>query len=176
MLRLVLLLALLLSPPAMAEEVPSHGLIRNYTGLPMTLPLQVKTNPGRDVYIVMRNAETTEIAVTAYIEGGRFFRLMMPPGTYTMHAAIGAGWEGEEDLFGAATEFYTLPEALTFQAGTTRRTGASVDLRTRDQLVQDFALCSFSPLAALWYALPDDWREDLDPENRPRIIDLPCAA
>ena len=79
-----------------AWAAPEHGLIENRT-LPLTQPLQVKTDPGRDYHLVMRKAETTEIAVTAYIEGGRFFRLLMPPNTYTRHAAIGREWRGEED-------------------------------------------------------------------------------
>ncbi|WP_375260517.1 hypothetical protein [Palleronia sp.] len=144
MLRLVLCL-LLLGLPAWAA--PDHGLIENRTGLPLTLPLQVRTEPGRDVYLVMRDAATTEIAVIAYIEGGRFFQLLMPPGTYTMHTAIGREWRDAEELFGKDTEFHTLPEALTFRAGMTRKRGHLVDLTARDRLaeapVRDIALCQY---------------------------------
>ena len=144
MLRLLLCLLLFAAP---LHAAPDHGLIENRTGLPLTLPLQVKTDPGRDIYLVMRDAATTEIAVTAYIEGGRFFQLLMPPGTYTLHAAIGREWKGEDELFGAETEFYTLPEALGFRAGMTRKRGHLVDLTARDVLaespVRDIALCQY---------------------------------
>ncbi|SFG80924.1 hypothetical protein SAMN04488020_10470 [Palleronia marisminoris] len=144
MLRLALCL-LLFGLPAWAD--PGHGLIKNRTGLPLTLPLQVKTDPGRDVYLVMRDAATTEIAVTAYIEGGRFFRLLMPPGTYTLHAAMGREWLGEDDLFGPETEFYTLPEALGFRAGMTRKRGHLIDLTLADEMAEaatrDIALCQY---------------------------------
>lgn len=144
MIRLALMLLLLALP---ARAAPDHGLIENRTGLPLTLPLQVKTDPGRDAYLVMRDAETTEIAVTAYIEGGRFFRLLMPPGTYTLHAAFGREWQGREDLFGPETELYTLPEALTFRAGMRRKNGHLVDLTARDRMarveIRDLALCQY---------------------------------
>lgn len=142
MLRLVLCL-LLFGLPAWAA--PGHGLIENRTGLPLTLPLQVKTDAGRDVYLVMRDAKTTEIAVTAYIEGGRFFRLLMPPGTYTLHAAVGREWKGEDELFGTETEFHTLPQALGFRAGMTRKRGHLIDLRALGEMAEaptrGIALC-----------------------------------
>ena len=142
MLRLLLCLLFFAAP---LHAAPGHGLIENRTGLPLTLPLQVRTEPGRDVYLVMRDAATTEIAVTAYIEGGRFFQLLMPPGTYTLHAAIGRAWQGEDQLFGEGTEFYTLPEALSFRAGMTSKRGHLGDLTAPDVLAgtRDIALCQY---------------------------------
>lgn len=127
---------------------PDHGLIRNETGLPLTFPLQVRTTTGQSAYLVLRDAATDEIAVTAYVEGGRYFRLLMPPGAYTLHAALGRDWQGEEALFGAATRFYDHPEVLNFEvAGLNRRTGYLVDLRGLDEMAgvtaRPLALCQY---------------------------------
>ncbi|SPJ23605.1 hypothetical protein [Palleronia abyssalis] len=141
-LRLAVLFLLSLAQPVLAQ--PNHGLIENRTGLPLTLPLQIKTDSGLDVYLVLRTADSGQIAVTAYIEGGRFFRLLMPPGTYTLHAAMGEEWQGEDTLFGPDTEVVDLPEALTFSAGVARKKGHLIDLTAPDRMaraVSDIALC-----------------------------------
>ncbi len=131
-----------------ALAAPAHGLIRNETGLPLTFPLQVKTTSGWDAYLVLRDADTGGIAVTAYIEGGRFFRLLMPPGDYTFHAALGRGWEGEEDLFGPETRLYEHDDILSFEVeGLGRKTGYVLDLRGLDRMagvtVERLALCQY---------------------------------
>lgn len=143
---LALCLVPALAPGATAVGAPSHGLIENRTGLPLTLPLQIRTAPGRDAYLVLRNAGSGAVAVTAYVEGGRFFRLLMPPGSYTLHAALGREWQGPEALFGPATQIYDHPDALRFAVeGLGRKTGHLIDLRGLDRAAgiaaETLALC-----------------------------------
>ncbi len=127
---------------------PGHGLIENRTGLPLVFPLQIKTTIGRDAYLVLRDAGTGEIAVTAYVEGGRFFRLLMPPGTYRLTAALGRDWEDKETLFGDETRFFDYPEPLTFEVqGLARKSGYLIDLRGLDEMTaveaRPIALCQY---------------------------------
>ncbi|TRD20615.1 hypothetical protein [Palleronia caenipelagi] len=149
---LVALLLMILATAGMAEERPRHGLIENRTGLPLTLPLQVKTLPGRDYYLDLRTAETGQSAVLAYIHGGQFFRLLMPPGTYELHAATGSDWRGPEALFGPDTEFFDLPNPLTFRAGYATKNGHLIDLTKQGQLtavpVRPLTLCQY-PLSVM---------------------------
>ncbi len=135
------------------DQTPGQGLIENRTGLPLTLPLQVKMPQDRDAYIVLSDAETDETAVTAYAGAGRFFRLLVPPGTYVFRAALGTGWQGPEDLFGEATRIYRHPDPLTFRVrGLARKEGHLIDLSGIDDAdgveASALALCqSFGPMA-----------------------------
>ncbi len=144
MIRLALLLVW--AAGAAIAAAPGHGLIENRTGLPLVFPLQVETTSGRDAYLVLRDAGTGEIAVTAYVEGGRFFRLLMPPGTYILTAALGRGWKGRDELFGEETRLFELPQPLTFEVqGIGRKQGHIVDLRGLDEMagvtVRSLAFC-----------------------------------
>ncbi len=163
-----LLLACLLALPAVLSAAPDHGLIENRTGLPLVFPLQVRTTSGRDVYLVLRDAESGRIAVTAYVEGGRFFRLLMPPGTYRLTAALGRDWEGKDDLFGDETRIFELPEPLTFEVrGISRKQGHIVDLRGLDEMAgvttRPLALCRRLPTGL---APPPAVEEEEEPAPR----------
>lgn len=68
---------------AAAGEVV-HGLIRNTTGLPLVFPLQVHSAPGVDLLLSLEEAETGALALEAAIEGGRFFRVLAPPGQFAV--------------------------------------------------------------------------------------------
>jgi hypothetical protein len=60
-------------------------LIRNATGLPLVFPLQIRSVPGTDYHVVLRDAENGTIALEAALEGGRFFRVLAPPGQFNLH-------------------------------------------------------------------------------------------
>ncbi|KIN75189.1 hypothetical protein Z945_18 [Sulfitobacter noctilucae] len=120
--------------PVSAQEVPKarHGLMWHRTGLPAVFPLQVRTPVGSDFYLMLRDQKTREPALAAYIKGGRFFRVLVPPGTFDLRFAYGADWQGEAALFGPGdrTRFIDLPEALTFKLrNSTTKGGHIVDLR-----------------------------------------------
>lgn len=117
----VLLLALVMAPSPSAGTSagpnPSQpaGLMWNRTGLPAVFPLQVKTPPGQDYFLTLIDNDTGTPALAAYITGGAFFRVLVPPGTFRVTFATGDVWQGEEDLFGAATHVFELGKALTFE-------------------------------------------------------------
>ena len=93
------------------------GVMWNRTGLPAVFPLQVKSPIGRDYVLTLVDDETGVSALAAYINGGAFFRVLVPPGTFRVRFAAGTDWRGEEALFGpgALTETFELEAPLTFE-------------------------------------------------------------
>lgn len=109
------LLVLVLWPGLGLAQAPSHGLMWNRTGLPAVFPLQVKTLAGQDYAMTLVDAETGTPALAAFIEGGRFFKVLVPPGVYDLRFAAGTDWQNEADLFGPEdTSFFTLDVPLRF--------------------------------------------------------------
>lgn len=118
--RLVALILLLFTLPAMAEELPrpEAGLLWNDSGLPMTLPLQIVTEAGGpDRAILLSRDEGGAAEVAGYVHAGQFFRLLVPPGDWRIAIASGRDWQGRDALFGPKTEIIDLPEPLRFHAG-----------------------------------------------------------
>ncbi|NSY38513.1 hypothetical protein [Leisingera sp. ANG59] len=111
-----LLLAVFCGAAAVAAETsaehPRAGLMWNRTGLPAVFPLQVKTPEGADYYLVLSGRGGDALA--AYIQGGAFFKVLVPPGRYQLRFASGSDWQGEDKLFGPDTVVFELPEALDF--------------------------------------------------------------
>ena len=113
-----------------SAEVPRHGLMWNRTGLPAVFPLQVKTTTGQNYYVNLVDAHSGEPALAAFIEGGRFFKVLVPPGQFEVHFASGLNWENEKTLFGVGgTEVFRLEKPLTFAVvGTSVKAGHIIDL------------------------------------------------
>lgn len=109
---------------------PEHGLLWNRTGLPAVFPLQVKTVAGMDTLLTLQDAETGASALAAYIEGGRFFRVLVPPGTFILHFDQGKDWQSDAELFGSTeTRSFELSRPLTFRiVGSSVKQGHLVDL------------------------------------------------
>ncbi|WP_175392896.1 hypothetical protein [Leisingera sp. JC1] len=126
------LLALFWSVAAVAAgdgepERPPAGLMWNRSGLPAVFPLQVRTPEGDDYFLVLSGSKGDALA--AYIRGGKFFKVLVPPGRYALRFAGGAGWLGEARLFGPDTGFFELPEPLEFAVrGTGIKAGHMVTL------------------------------------------------
>jgi len=78
----------------------THGLLWNRTGLPLVFPLQVATADGVDLRLTLIDAETGAPALAAAIEGGRFFRVLTPPGAYLVHLGRPQGDAEGLALFG----------------------------------------------------------------------------
>ena len=93
------------------------GLIWNRTGLPAVFPLQVKTPAGQDYFLTLIDEKTGEDALAAYIIGGAFFKVLVPPGVFRLNFAVGDVWQGEDGLFGPgeSTRFFKLKNPLTFE-------------------------------------------------------------
>ena len=123
--NLTLLAVLLSAPPAAAGS--EHGLLWNRTGLPAVFPLQVQTLPGEDRSLLLTDAASGEAALAAFIEGGRFFRVLVPPGSYRVRLAAGDLWEENAE---PEARGFELPEPLTFEiTGAGRKAGYRIDLR-----------------------------------------------
>ncbi|RWR10182.1 hypothetical protein [Paenirhodobacter populi] len=136
---LLLILALFCAVPAAADPRP-EGLMWNRSGKPLTLPLQILSDPGEDLYVTLDAGQGPVLA--AYIRGGAPFRLLVPPGRFAVAIAAGRDWQGEAGLFGPATRHVALPGALDFGVvGVGRRSGHLVDLRGGTVAVRDFGLC-----------------------------------
>lgn len=146
---LALVLLSWLAPPGLAYTDKAHpvsgphttGLMWNRTGLPAVFPLQVKSQLGRDYFLTLINNETGEDALAAYIEGGSFFKVLVPPGEFRVSFAAGLVWRGEEELFGSGTltHVFELENPLTFEIRNPGiKAGHIVDLSpmSLDQLAQ----------------------------------------
>lgn len=77
----------------------AHGLLWRDSPRAAVFPLVVRTPPGRNFYLRVEEAGTGHVALAAGIEGGRFFRVLVPNGRYRLDFAYGTGWLGEEALF-----------------------------------------------------------------------------
>ncbi len=136
-----LLLSLLLAFPGGAAESP-EGLMWNRSGLPARLPLQVKTAAGADYVLHLRDVQTGRDVLAAYLRGGAFFRVLVPPGRFELHFASGTDWQGEAALFGPNTRRFVLDPHLVFGATATRKEGHLIDIRDMgDMTTRDFAIC-----------------------------------
>lgn len=165
----IILIFVLLAMTATAEQRPK-GLLWHRSGLAATLPLQVKTDPAADYLLHLRDAETGKTVLAAYIRGGEFFRVLVPPGLYELLFAYGTDWQGEEDLFGRDTRYILLKPPLSFGATLSRREGHMIDLRDLDQVaIEDFAICQHLSLDL------DSLRRRRPPDGPPqsRAEDLP---
>ncbi len=133
---------------AAQEPVPvQQGLMWNRTGLPAVFPLQVRSAFGMNYFLTLYDAETGAPALAAYFEGGRFFRVLVPPGRFRLRLAAGQVWQGEDALFGAGarTRFIDIPQPLTFAVtGFDRKSGHTLDLRR--VMGRDAMLVPIAPL------------------------------
>ncbi len=138
---LVLGLILLLSSFAEAAERPK-GLMWNRSGLAATLPLQIKTNSGTDVFLQLREITSGEPVLAAYVRGGEFFRVLVPPGRFDLLFVTGTKWQGETAQFGSSSNRIGLDPPLTFGATVSRKNGYLIDLRDLENIsVRDLAIC-----------------------------------
>lgn len=162
------LLALAVSAAALpAEERPETGLLWRQGDLPAIFPLQVKTLPGKDYFLLLVEVETGTNRLAAYLRGGEFFRVLVPPGRYALHIAYGSDWLGEAQLFGdgPAAGSMILRDPLSFEVkGLGRKSGHIVDLRGGTHASpalagrEDWALCQslrLDPESLLW--IPSAW-------------------
>jgi hypothetical protein len=115
-----------------SEQRPKPGLLWQTTGLPAVFPLVIKSRSGTDHYMTLHSPESGDAVLAAYVRGGEFFRVLVPPGTFVVRFARGQTWLGEEVLFGDATGWVFLEDTLTFEVrGHGTKAGHIIDL-TRD--------------------------------------------
>lgn len=151
-----------------AAPAAKHGLMWHRSGLPAVFPLQVKTLGPQDYYVTLTDVDSDKTVLAAYIEGGRFFRVLVPPGTFAVRFAYGNVWQGEEALFGpdGKTMFFDMPEALTFGVRNFNTKGGHlVDLRdiSPGEEARGLDLCQGMRLVRLEPSDTKGWRGS----NRP---------
>lgn len=165
-----------------------HGLLWRDSPLPAVFPLVVKTPEGRDFYLRLEKPETGEPVLAAGITGGKFFKVLVPPGDYRLNFVYGLAWHGEAAGFAPGPEagYVTLDDPLRFEVqGVGRKAGHIVTLIETDGSYtfarKDQAICTH---VTLTYRQPDppqpgpDGRilvgdeyiraEDFDPNALPR--------
>ncbi|MFD1796370.1 hypothetical protein FQV27_00590 [Paracoccus aurantiacus] len=121
---LFILLLIAVGHAAVADDArPPAGLLWKRSDLPATLPLQLKTPAGQDYVVFLTRPEVTEPEMAAYVRGGSFFRLLVPPGDWRISIASGQQWQGEERLFGPETNWTELSDPLNFMAGNATMNG-----------------------------------------------------
>lgn len=160
----VVLVLLLCAVPLLVRAGPDRaagpsqpaGLMWNRTGLPAVFPLQVKTPAGQDYFLTLIDHDTDEAALAAYIDGGAFFKVLVPPGVFRLQFAVGEVWQDEKNLFGpgADTQVFELSKPLTFEIrGLGRKAGHLVNLlahkpgQAAQTAVKDQLICQYARLA-----------------------------
>ena len=129
---LALLMLIAVTLPALAQDRPRAGLMWNRSGLPATLPLVVQTMPGQDYVVFLFPTNGSNAVMAGYIYGGSFFRLLVPPGTWSLRFAHGRDWQNEDALFGRKTEWTEIEKPMTFSAGIARKHGHIIRLIESD--------------------------------------------
>ena len=86
--------------------------------------------------------------LAAYIRGGEFFRVLVPPGSFELQFAFGKNWKDEDALFGPVTQHFVLDHPLRFGATVTRKLGHLIDLKDETEVaVRNFNFCQRQSLA-----------------------------
>lgn len=133
-----------------------QGLMWNRSGLPATIPLQVKTAAGTDHVLYLSDVDNGARVLAAYIRGGEFFRVVVPPGRYRLQFDAGREWLGEVALFGPETTQFEIVEPFVFASGTARREGHIVDLRDPERVTsKGVAVCQRWALDPSSLKIPD---------------------
>lgn len=135
-----------------------HGLIWRASPLAGGFPLVVKTPAGQDFYLTLEDAETGEAMLAAGIEGGRFFRVLVPNGRYVLDVTYGTR---NADGFGPEAGRLRIESPLDFSVqGVGRKQGHVVTLRAAEEgfdvAVKGQDLCQ----RVLWLdppPAPGDW-------------------
>ncbi|MTD99448.1 hypothetical protein GIY56_04000 [Paracoccus sp. YIM 132242] len=170
-----LLLIVATALPAWGQDPPRAGLMWNRSGLPATLPLVVQTMPGRDYVVFLAPPQGGDPVMAGFIQGGTFFRLLVPPGTWAVRFAHGRDWQGEDELFGPATEWIGLDQPLTFEAGVARRQGHLIRLMESDGQVEVASQGPLDICQGLTVTTEIDRRDESD-EDREALNLLPALG
>jgi hypothetical protein len=84
-------------PPAVPIK---HGEVLKPFSNKGVAPLEVKTNFGANYFIKLIDVDTKQIKMSAFIEGGKTFKILVPLGSYQLKYATGKVWMGENHYFG----------------------------------------------------------------------------
>lgn len=161
---------------------PEAGLLWLRSDLPAVFPLQIKTGPGRDHVVTLIDTANGREALAAYVRGGQFFRVLVPPGRFRLRLASGEVWYGPAALFGGEgrTQHRDLPQELTFAVrGLRVKAGHLIDLtgwteaETGEIGLRPQRICQVLRLLpeAGWQAGAPWWDESRDGLRRPLTLE-----
>ena len=186
LLALSLCLAFFLSATIASEvERPKPGLMWSRSELPSVFPLQVKTSPGLNYYLTLTDTKTQDATLAAFVVGGEFFQVLVPPGSFILRFAYGKTWQNEETLFGDGddTGVFELDAPLTFETrGVGTKAGHLIDLRPfiedeQAALVSPQSICQSLKIEV---EKSDDFNnpirqiyemDEAEPLERPQLVD-----
>ncbi len=165
-----------------APSAQHAGLMWNRSGLPAVFPLQIKTLPGQDYFLTLNDVKGKAV-LAAYIIGGAFFKVLVPPGVFRLKFAAGDVWQGEDNLFGPGdnTHFFELRAPLSFETrGLGIKAGHVVSLLERPPgqiaaaTLRDQLICQSvrSEFPSSIYSLGAERAQDGQQRWRPWIGDL----
>ncbi len=91
-------------------------------------PLEIKTQFGKNYYVKVVNTRNNQVALTAYIIGGRSFEVLMPLGGYEIRYAAGDTWYGAQHYFGPKTSYSKANQEFKFTDDGYQYSGYTVEL------------------------------------------------
>ena len=99
----------------MAVSRPRTGAYRNYDlSSNLAAPLEIRTATGANYFVKLEDSITREPIQTFFIRGGQTMESKVPLGQFVLKYATGNSWCGENDLFGADTQFHKADVVLQF--------------------------------------------------------------
>ena len=116
------------SPAVDEPPVPaSHGIMQPPQTSSMA-PFAVRTPKGSNYYVKLVNPASQETILTAYVQGGQYFKTRAPLGTFELRYAAGKTWYGTDRLFGPETTTHKADTPLHFFRGSDAYSGVEVEL------------------------------------------------
>ena len=121
--------------PLQADHVtfPQNGAVVFAEGLNAVslAPLSIQTppGPGRQRFVILvRDWVTGASVVKLYLYGNSITTIMLPAGQYRLMFVFGIVWEGDDTLFGRATEVFQQQQSFTLVKFTDHAVGERVSL------------------------------------------------
>lgn len=108
---------------------PDAGLYQVYGDkAPAVAHLTINVGGDGDYFVVLYDTSSHLPVRSFFIPAGQTLHDLMPPGTYTLHYAVGQHWCGPGHLFGDNTDTGKLPKTLLFELTDTSVSDVTVTL------------------------------------------------
>lgn len=157
----------LFAPGVPFAAPPEPGLIASHTALPRSFPLLVQSPAGQDALLRLMDPDTGALVLSAFVKGGAFFRVLVPPGRFEVRLDLGATWQDDATLFGPDTRHLVIGPLDFALAGDARKQGHRIvlgDLAAGGGVaVRGLSLCQRREVARLPHAAPPSGVGPADP-------------
>lgn len=95
--------------------LPNNGAVHRFTKAKAMAPLQIVTAGEAAHYLVKLSPwQGGKPVLTVFVRAGKSVDLEVPLGSYRIKYAAGEEWQGDQALFGEATEFYEADKRFDF--------------------------------------------------------------